>query len=114
MKKREAYKTIGEAAKSLNIAPHVLRFWENEFKHIGPKRINNRRYYDTNTLNQLAHIKSLLYDKGYTINGAKSLLDNKQNQHNESHAQIFTITQSVNNLRQISEEFKTMIAKCNQ
>tara|TARA_Y100001970_G_C13996694_1_gene731108 strand:- start:213 stop:584 length:372 start_codon:yes stop_codon:yes gene_type:complete len=85
-KSDEAYKTIGEVAKILNLksnkngksSTHVIRFWQTQFKQIKPKIFNsNRRYYDERTINLLKKIKYLLKDKGLTINGVKKILNNE-------------------------------------
>ena len=81
-----AYKTIGEVAKILNLKSnekgvlptHVIRFWETQFKQIKPKIFNsNRRYYDKKTINLLKKVKFLLKDQGMTINGVKKILNNE-------------------------------------
>ena len=83
-KSDNAYKTIGEVAKILNLksnnkgvlSTHVIRFWETQFKQIKPKILNsNRRYYDEKTINLLKKVKFLLKDQGMTINGVKNLLN---------------------------------------
>jgi len=73
------YFSIGEVSKFCDLKPHVLRYWENEFPELSPiKRRGNRRYYRIEDINLIKFIKSLLYEQGYTINGAKSnLLENK-------------------------------------
>ena len=89
-KSDQAYKTIGEVAKILDlknksgqkIPTHTIRYWEKEFKQIKPKILNgNRRYYDKNNIDLLKKIKFLLKDQGMTINGVKKLL--KSGQSNE-------------------------------
>ena len=81
-----AYKTIGEVAKILNLknrsgennSTHTIRFWETQFKQIKPKILNsNRRYYDEKTINLLKKVKFLLKDQGMTINGVKKMLNNE-------------------------------------
>ena len=83
-KSDNAYKTIGEVAKLLNLKSnnkgllptHVIRFWETQFKQIKPKKLNaNRRYYDDKTINLLKKVKFLLKDQGLTINGVKKILN---------------------------------------
>jgi DNA-binding transcriptional MerR regulator len=78
-----AYKTIGEVAKLLNLVnskngklnTHTIRFWQKEFSQIKPKIFaGKRRYYDEKTINTLKKIKFLLKDKGFTINGVKKHL----------------------------------------
>ena len=80
----QAYKTIGEVAKILDLKvnkkgslpTHVIRFWEKQFKQIKPKILNaNRRYYDEKTINLLKKVKFLLKDQGMTINGVKKVLN---------------------------------------
>jgi len=79
----QAYKTIGEVVKILNLhnksgnslPTHTIRFWEKKFKQIKPKILNgNRRYYDKANIDLLKKIKFLLKDQGMTINGVKKLL----------------------------------------
>ena len=82
-KEEDAYKSIGEVAKLLNLInikrgtlnTHTIRFWEKEFKQIKPKILNgSRRYYNKDTVEFLKKIKYLLKDQGMTINGVKKLL----------------------------------------
>ena len=66
------YFTIGEVAKICNVKPHVLRYWEQEFPQLKPaKRRGNRRYYQYEDVILIKQIYELLYEKGYTINGAR-------------------------------------------
>ena len=83
-KSNNAYKTIGEVAKILNLKTnikgalptHTIRFWEKQFKQVKPKILNaNRRYYDEECINTLKKIKFLLKDQGMTINGVKKILN---------------------------------------
>ena len=82
-KSDNAYKSIGEVAKILNLVnkkkgtlnTHTIRFWEKEFKQIKPKILNgNRRYYNNETIEILRKVKYLLKDQGMTINGVKKVL----------------------------------------
>ena len=87
MKKSEqAYKSIGEVAKLLNLVnkkngkynTHTIRFWEKQFKKIKPLILSGRRrYYDEKTVKILIKIKYLLKNQGMTIKGVKKLLENK-------------------------------------
>ena len=83
-KNDDAYKSIGEVAKDLNLVnsktgklnTHTIRFWEKEFKQIKPKIFSGkRRYYDLKTINILKKIQYLLKNKGMTINGVKKFLN---------------------------------------
>jgi len=69
------FKNITEVSKELKVPQYVLRFWEKEFRQISPvKRKGGRRFYRTEDVETIRQIKELLYDKGYTIKGAKKLL----------------------------------------
>ena len=69
------YFAIGEVSKLCNVKPHVLRYWEQEFPHIKPvKRRGNRRYFQREDILHIRQIRTLLYEKGYTIAGARALL----------------------------------------
>ncbi len=74
MKENSSYKTIGKVSEELGLEDYVLRFWQTKFKEIQPKKINNRRYYNEKQITTLKLIKDLLYNKGFTINGAKLYL----------------------------------------
>ena len=83
----DAYKSIGEVAKDLNLInsktgklnTHTIRFWEKEFKQIKPKIFaGKRRYYDKKSIEILKKIRFLLKEKGFTINGVKKFLVNER------------------------------------
>ena len=66
------YFTIGEVSELCAVKPHVLRYWEQEFTQLKPvKRRGNRRYYQREDVLTIRQIRSLLYDQGYTIGGAR-------------------------------------------
>lgn len=69
------YFTIGEVSELCGVKAHVLRYWEQEFPQLSPvKRRGNRRYYQRQDVLTIRQIRSLLYDQGYTIGGAKQKL----------------------------------------
>jgi DNA-binding transcriptional MerR regulator len=83
-KNDEAYKSIGEVAKILDLVnskkgtlnTHTIRFWESEFKQIKPKILSgNRRYYNKETIEILKKVKYLLKEQGMTIKGVKKVLN---------------------------------------
>ena len=83
----DAYKSIGEVAKDLNLVnpktgklnTHTIRFWEKEFKQIRPKIFaGKRRYYDKESIELLRKIRFLLKVKGFTINGVKKFLSDER------------------------------------
>ena len=70
------YFTIGEVSELCAVKPHVLRYWEQEFPQLKPvKRRGNRRYYQRDDVLTIRQIRSLLYDQGYTIGGARQMLE---------------------------------------
>ena len=103
----EAYKSIGEVAKDLNLVnpktgklnTHTIRFWEKEFKQIKPKIFaGKRRYYDQETIKIIKKIRYLLKEKGLTINGVKKFLINERS-FNLDETSNRTINISKNNLK---------------
>lgn len=66
------YFTIGEVSELCAVKPHVLRYWEQEFPQLKPvKRRGNRRYYQRDDVLIIRQIRTLLYDQGFTIGGAR-------------------------------------------
>ena len=85
-KNESIYKTIGEAAKELDLInkktgrlqTHTIRYWESQFKQIKPSiRAGRRRYYSKRDIKIINYIKFLLKEKGLTINGVKKILNDK-------------------------------------
>jgi DNA-binding transcriptional MerR regulator len=70
------YFSIGEVSELCAVKPHVLRYWEQEFKQLKPiKRRGNRRYYQHHEVLLIRRIRGLLYEEGFTINGARTRLE---------------------------------------
>ena len=116
-----AYKTIGEVVKILNLKgrsgqnkpTHTIRYWEKKFKQIKPKILSgNRRYYDQYNIDLLQKIKFLLKDQGMTINGVKKLLNsNNSNDLDEiSNKTIRTsnLKNKINNISKIIKDLKKL------
>jgi len=86
------YFTIGEVSDLCAVKPHVLRYWEQEFTQLRPiKRRGNRRYYQRQDVILIRQIRSLLYEHGFTIGGAKQQLDEVvvvNNFHDQQHQLI--------------------------
>jgi DNA-binding transcriptional MerR regulator len=73
------YFTIGEVSELCAVKPHVLRYWEQEFPQLKPvKRRGNRRYYQRQDVLIIRQIRSLLYDDGFTIGGARQKLTGEE------------------------------------
>jgi DNA-binding transcriptional MerR regulator len=73
------YFTIGEVSDLCAVKPHVLRYWEQEFPQLKPvKRRGNRRYYQRQDVIIIRQIRSLLYEEGFTIGGARLRLTGEE------------------------------------
>ncbi|MEM7277878.1 MAG: MerR family transcriptional regulator [Pseudomonadota bacterium] len=73
------YFTIGEVSELCFVKPHVLRYWEQEFPQLKPvKRRGNRRYYQRQDVLIIRQIRSLLYEEGFTIGGARLKLTGEE------------------------------------
>jgi DNA-binding transcriptional MerR regulator len=74
------YFTIGEVSDLCGVKPYVLRYWEQEFTQLKPmKRRGNRRYYQHHEVLLIRRIRDLLYEQGFTINGARNRLGDTGN-----------------------------------
>jgi DNA-binding transcriptional MerR regulator len=72
------YFRIGEVSRLAGIKPYVLRFWETEFSSLGPKKSGKgHRLYRRKDVELVLEIKRLLYDKRFTIEGARKYLDSR-------------------------------------
>ncbi|MEO0442693.1 MAG: MerR family transcriptional regulator [Pseudomonadota bacterium] len=75
------YFTIGEVSELCAVKPHVLRYWEQEFAQLKPvKRRGNRRYYQRQDVLTIRQIRSLLYDQGFTIGGARQKMTDENHE----------------------------------
>lgn len=70
-----ALRTIGELSEALDIKPHVLRYWEQQFSLLKPlKRSGGRRYYRPEDIALVERIDQLVNEEGYTLKGAEAVL----------------------------------------
>lgn len=82
------YFTIGEVSELCAVKPHVLRYWEQEFPQLKPvKRRGNRRYYQRQDVLVIRQIRSLLYNDGFTIGGARQKLTGEEARNDVSQSQ---------------------------
>ncbi len=99
------YFTIGEVAGLCDLKPHVLRYWEQEFEQIAPVKRSNRRYYQRQDVLLIRQIRSLLYDQGYTISGARQYLSGEDNDDDGSRYKQL-LRQSISELEEILGSLK--------
>lgn len=96
------YFTIGEVSELCAVKPHVLRYWEQEFPTLKPvKRRGNRRYYQRHDVLLIRQIRSLLYEQGYTIGGARQKLSGDEAKED--------VTQSLQIIRQMRLELEEIL-----
>ena len=90
------YFTIGEVSELCGVKPHVLRYWEQEFTQLKPlKRRGNRRYYQHHEVLLIRRIRELLYEHGFTINGARNRLEEPSSPRDESGTKTMTVPQPI-------------------
>jgi len=101
------YFTIGEVSELCAVKPHVLRYWEQEFPQLKPvKRRGNRRYYQRQDVLIIRQIRSLLYDDGFTIGGARQKLAGEEAKTDLSQSQ-----QIIRQMRQELEEILKLVRR---
>lgn len=100
------YFTIGEVSELCEVKPHVLRYWEQEFPTLSPvKRRGNRRYYQRQDVLLIRQIRSLLYDQGFTIGGARQRLEG-DNFKEEATQTRQLVSQTISELEDVLEALK--------
>ena len=123
LKSDNAYKSIGEIAKELNLVDkktgnlqtHTLRYWEKQFKQIRPIiKAGKRRYYSKKDLETIRLIQFLLKEKGLKISGVKKMLDKKNSEpidpninksiNSETLKKTEKIKDKLNNIKKILKE----------
>jgi DNA-binding transcriptional MerR regulator len=96
------YFTIGEVSELCGVKPHVLRYWEQEFPQLKPvKRRGNRRYYQRQDVLMIRQIRSLLYEQGFTIGGARQKMSGEDARED--------ITQSQQIVHQVRTELEDVL-----
>jgi len=96
------YFTIGEVSELCGVKPHVLRYWEQEFPQLKPlKRRGNRRYYQRQDVILIRQIRSLLYEHGFTIGGARQRLAGEESKSD--------VNQSQQIIRQLRNELEEVL-----
>src|SRR5690349_1543821 len=113
------YFTIGEVSELCAVKPHVLRYWEQEFAQLKPvKRRGNRRYYQHHEVLLIRRIRDLLYEQGFTINGARHRLETESsdpraatrpNSSSVATAAVTSTTMEPAALRQELEEIRQLL-----
>ncbi len=101
------YFTIGEVSELCAVKPHVLRYWEQEFPQLKPvKRRGNRRYYQRQDVLTIRQIRSLLYDQGFTIGGARQQMNGDAGKPEQIHLDSL-VKQMIRELEEVLSLLKT-------
>ncbi|MGO4402240.1 MerR family transcriptional regulator [Achromobacter sp. PAB15] len=105
------YFTIGEVSELCGVKPHVLRYWEQEFTQLKPvKRRGNRRYYQHHEVLLIRRIRSLLYEQGFTISGARNRLGDARDMPHDQDAAVRLSGAEMQALRNELGNVSTMLA----
>tara|TARA_B100000965_G_C19051992_1_gene524096 strand:- start:127 stop:531 length:405 start_codon:yes stop_codon:yes gene_type:complete len=116
-KNKEAYKTIGEVARELNLIDnktgnlqtHTIRYWETQFKQIKPIiRAGKRRYYSPKDLKIIRQIKFMLKEKGLTIKGVQKILENTKSDSLDLNVDLSVYKPSLKTTKVIKEKIKNI------
>ena len=116
-KSEDAYKTIGEVAKELDLVDkktghlqtHTIRYWEKQFRQIKPTiRAGKRRYYSTKVFKIIKYIKFLLKERGLTINGAKKILNSSDTHSIDDNINIGINKSDLNKTKIIKNKIKNI------
>ena len=109
---QKSFFTISKTAEIIGVQPHVLRFWEKKFSSINPKKnLSGRRFYSSVDIENLLMIKKLLYEDGFTIKGAVSVVDkpNQKIKDDFDNAINVSLTKSIDLIQQGLEIIKRNI-----
>lgn len=95
---KKLYYSISEVSKITGIEQYVLRYWESEFEQLKPQKNRaGNRIYTNKDIQLILHIKNLLRERKFTIEGAKKIMENY------SPERILSVTEPTNNLNSNSE-----------
>jgi DNA-binding transcriptional MerR regulator len=113
----DAYKTIGEVAKELdlidkksgNLQTHTIRYWETQFRQIKPTiRAGKRRYFSQKDFKIIKYIKFLLKDRGLTINGVKKILNENKSHYLDDNIDFDIHKSNFNTKNKIKDKIKNI------
>ena len=75
----QEYFSIGEVCTLTDLKPHVLRYWESQFRFLNPaKNRSGNRVYQRREIELIMHVKHLLYEEKYTIDGARQKIEDQR------------------------------------
>ena len=105
------YFTIGEVSELCAVKPHVLRYWEQEFPQLKPvKRRGNRRYYQKQDVMMIHQIRTLLYEEGFTIGGARQKLAHADVRNGELLPPVLVTSSRQETVRELRSELEELLS----
>tara|TARA_B100000519_G_scaffold23044_1_gene16299 strand:+ start:227 stop:586 length:360 start_codon:yes stop_codon:yes gene_type:complete len=109
-KVKKLYYSIGEVSELTGLKAYVLRYWETEFPQLKPpkNRAGNRTYRQKD-IDLILHVKNLLYNEKYTIDGARSVLKGGTNKSNMNEAETVNEKQKII-VKKIRENLETILS----
>jgi len=104
------YFRIGEVSELLHLPTYVLRFWETEFPQLKPTKSNTgQRMYRRREVELAVRIRSLLYEEGFTIPGARGRLKVEAKPSKNQSALPFPVVRDKNGLRRVRQELQELL-----
>jgi DNA-binding transcriptional MerR regulator len=105
------YFRIGEVSKLCSLPAYVLRFWETEFPQFKPNKSNTgQRLYRRKDVENIVRVKKLLYEEGYTINGARQFLKSESRSNRSQAALPFEpVSNNRTEIREIRQGLKDVL-----
>ena len=108
----KVYRSIREVSAELDVKPHVLRYWETQFPTLRPKKNRaGNRMYRPEEVRLLIRIKELLYDRRFTIAGARRTLLDERRQDEPQVELGFNEAERKLLVAEVKEEMRTLLAK---
>jgi DNA-binding transcriptional MerR regulator len=109
------YRSISEVSEMLGVKPHVLRYWETQFGMLRPKKNRaGNRMYRPEELRTLERIKELLYERRFTIAGARRKLLDERKEGDPQAELAFAEADRKMALTEIKTELKSILARLNR
>jgi DNA-binding transcriptional MerR regulator len=108
----KVYFRIGEVAELVGVEPHVLRYWEREFRSIRPtKSAKGQRVYSRRDVENLLRVRELLYREGFTIAGAKKKLQRSGVEPHDDTASAVDASKTREQLVALRSDIETFLAE---
>ncbi len=105
------YFSIGEVSEACGIKPYVLRYWEEEFPQLNPMKRNKRRYYKHEEVEFIAQLQHLIYERKFTLKGAREHLSTQKKKSREGNEQFATQSAIFSSVSSVIKRMNLIIKK---